>query len=349
MELSTTINATELFTAASYGTTVNPRYYSYLPVPLPGFALYAFISLCFLGFVIGSIGNVLVIVAIAQTRKLRTTANAFLASLAVADVATCVIVLPILATALISLETIITSHVLCRLFYHTTLTFSPVSIQHLILIAANRYTLINKNPRIYVKIFNKRTISVFIACIWVINVLLNFGVAVTSYGARRFFGKDYCFLEQKNAIGTLYWLITLLYTFLSCFVIIPLFYILTFRTVHKSHVRVKQDHSMTDAPSIATVSVHPSTLQTAGGQRQPRRLLSSSEIKLTKVNFFIFITNVFFLSPLFFVLAINGGEITHGVFVLILFPIGMNSVTNPLVYCGFNRNFRQAFKAILKL
>ncbi|PIK40584.1 putative G-protein coupled receptor [Apostichopus japonicus] len=354
METTTYGNLSQMTTSTfDLTTAVDPRYYRYLPVPLPEVMRYLFISLCVFGFIFGSFGNILVFLAIVKFRKLRTTANAFLASLAVADFGQCIFVLPILATGLISLETIITNDILCRLFYHTTFTFSPVSIQHLILIAANRYTLINKTARTYVKLFNKRTITVLITSIWCGNTLLNLLVAFSSYGTVRFFGTDFCYVDQQNTIGVLFWVLTLLYTFLSCFIIIPVFYVLTFRTVHKSQVRVRQEQSAIDAPSlVAIISNHPSVSrnkQTTGGQRQQRKLLSASEVKLTKVNFFIFVTNVLFLSPLFFLLVINGGEVTHGKFVLIMLPIGMNSVTNPLVYCGFNRNFRGAFKALLRL
>ncbi|KAJ8047478.1 5-hydroxytryptamine receptor 2B [Holothuria leucospilota] len=341
------MNQSTKFSTSVYVTTVDQEYRRYLPVPLPYAVTFLFIICCVVGFLVGSVGNILVILAIARKRRLRTTANAFLASLAVADFGTCILVLPILSVAFVSLESVITNQFACRFFYHTTFTFSPVSIQHLILIAANRFILINKSSRTYVKCFNKVSISAVIFLIWTLNISFNIAVAFSSYGTMTFFGKEYCYVSQKNTIGTLFWAITLLYTFISSFVIIPMFYIFTFHTVHKSHVRVSE------TPSVATVTFNPklskSKASATGTQRKNRRLLSSSEVKLTKVNFFIFMTNVLFLSPMFFALAITGNDMTHGIFLLVLFPVGMNSVTNPLVYCGFNRNFRHAFKTLLKV
>ncbi|XP_071851533.1 5-hydroxytryptamine receptor 2C-like [Apostichopus japonicus] len=308
-----------------------------------------------LGFIFGSFGNVLVVLAITQNRKLRIVANSYLVSLAISNFGTCCLVLPLLAVAFASLETVISNSFLCRIFYQTSSTFTPVSIQHLILIAINRYVLVTKSRTVYHKLFNKRIITLQIAFVWIFNILLNLTVSVTSYGTERFFGKELCFYEENNFIAILYTVYTLIITFCSCFVIIPLFYVLTFRTVRKSHQRVRPNNPETSNVSVILVSTNPLSSsagqnnQTTGHQRQSCRQFSSYEIKLTKVNFFIFIRNVLFLSPLFFFLLIRGTELKHGELVLIFITVAMNSVTNPLVYCGFNKNFRRVFKHMLRL
>ncbi|XP_071826998.1 5-hydroxytryptamine receptor 2B-like [Apostichopus japonicus] len=338
-------------------STLDPSFLHYLPLPIPPILKYFLIISCILGFIFGSFGNVLVVLAITQSRKLRIVANSYLASLAVSDFGSCCLVLPLLAVAFASLETVISNSFLCQLVYHTSRIFGPISIQHLILIACNRYVLVTKSRTVYEKLFNKRIITLEIAFIWIFNILIYLAVSVTSYGTEHFFGKDFCFFEKNNLFRSSYRVYGLIITFVSCFVIIPLFYVLTFRTVRKSRQRVRQHDPVRNTLSVILVSTNRSSSsssagqnnETTGNQRQSFRRFSSYEIKLTKVNFFIFITNVLFLSPLFFSLLIGGTELMHGEIVLILFSVTMNSVTNPLVYCGLNQNFRQVFKQMLRL
>lgn len=343
-------------TVFAFSSTVNPGYLLYLPLPLVPFVKYLIILSCVLGFFIGSCGNVLVIFAISSNKNLKITPNSFLASLAVADFFTCSIVLPLITVGFASLEIITTNPFLCRLFYLSSVTFSSVSIQHLILIAGSRYILVTKDRSVYLKTFNKHTVTSAITLIWTFNLSLNIAVSVTSFGTERFYGKDFCYFEENNLLGKVHKSITSLVTFLSCFVIVPTLYVTIFRRVRKSRLRIAEHYgrtrlavSETPAPSSVSQSVVRQTSDSNGNnQRHLFCPLSSYEIRLTKVNFFVFLTNVFFLSPVFFFILIRGRELLHGELLVILFLVAMNSVTNPLIYCCFNKHFRKVFKQILR-
>jgi len=109
-------------------------------------------------------GNVLVSLAVIRSPKLRTSTSMFILALAVADILTALICIPITCGILVSDDWINTS-TLCHIQGFANLTLALMSMATLALTALNRFFRVVK-PAIYKRLFTKRNSLFLIGTVW---------------------------------------------------------------------------------------------------------------------------------------------------------------------------------------
>ncbi|XP_078694789.1 growth hormone secretagogue receptor type 1-like [Branchiostoma floridae x Branchiostoma belcheri] len=120
--------------------------------------------LCGLLFVVGVTGNILTVLVIVLDRGMRTTTNFYLASLAVADLMTFV-VLPVELYRLWEFQPWELGPVVCRLLYYLKETFTYTSILHITAFTIERYLAIC-HPFTAKRVIRKSRVKKLILAIW---------------------------------------------------------------------------------------------------------------------------------------------------------------------------------------
>ncbi|XP_078612731.1 growth hormone secretagogue receptor type 1-like [Branchiostoma floridae x Branchiostoma japonicum] len=136
--------------------------------------------LCGLLFVVGVTGNILTVLVIVLDRGMRTTTNFYLASLAIADLMTFV-VLPLELYRLWQFQPWVLGPVACRALYYLKETFTYASILHITAFTIERYLAIC-HPFTAKRVIRKSRVKKLIWAIWggafviTIPVLFIFGL-----------------------------------------------------------------------------------------------------------------------------------------------------------------------------
>ncbi|XP_038069271.1 alpha-1A adrenergic receptor-like [Patiria miniata] len=128
-----------------------------------------------IAFIAGTTGNSLVILAVLLSKKLRTTTNAFVVNLSVADLLTC-LMLPAYAIYVQALlfgigDTLVGFWVgiVTKVIEYTTL---GCSILTLMCIALNRWLLISRPLTTYLKVYTPKKIALWLVFTWVMSFVV---------------------------------------------------------------------------------------------------------------------------------------------------------------------------------
>lgn len=117
--------------------------------------------------VAGTIGNSLVILSVLASKKLRTTTNAFVVNLAVADLLTSLCV-PWNAVTLLGFNGLPIPEMICSIVAGVLFTCIGCSLYTLASIAIYRVALITRPFQVYRKEFNRKMVAIIIVLIWII-------------------------------------------------------------------------------------------------------------------------------------------------------------------------------------
>ncbi|XP_066440391.1 G-protein coupled receptor 84-like isoform X2 [Eleutherodactylus coqui] len=114
---------------------------------------------------VGTVGNVLTVIAYALDKKLQTRFNLLIINLAMADILYCTFLMPF------SVDTVLHLHwrsgaLFCKIFGMLVFVSNSVSIWNLCLIAISRYILITNN-KLFDRIFRKWSITCILLATWV--------------------------------------------------------------------------------------------------------------------------------------------------------------------------------------
>ena len=144
-------------------------------------AITAYLSTTCVIFIVGSLGNIAVIGAVTVYHKLRVMANVFIVNLAVADLLITGVVSPLAIIGILTNGSIFrTSRVLCEIFVVTCTISCTTSVNSISLVAANRYVCIC-HRRLYIKVFNKKTIAFILASSWLSACFSRIPTVMDSY------------------------------------------------------------------------------------------------------------------------------------------------------------------------
>ncbi|KAK7028037.1 hypothetical protein SK128_006392 [Halocaridina rubra] len=239
-----------------------------------------FTAICaFVIAIIGTFGNLLTIIALPMTKKMRTTATAFVVNLAVVELLFCVLILPMSGAQYVYLQKnsiSLLNNNDCIFFTVTRYTLTQVELQTILAIALTR-ALAVAFPSTY-NFLNKSTvIGSYISFIWIYSFLLKLPTALGYLGS---YGFNPCTMECDMVSGDAQArFIMVIVDAIIPVVAIVVLYIFVFIMVKRSSNRVAR------ASVRSTNKVVPPSTSTASTSSEPgedQRKGSSSSFKSLK-------------------------------------------------------------------
>ncbi|XP_071547257.1 protein trapped in endoderm-1-like isoform X3 [Panulirus ornatus] len=185
-ETETTVSTLEVITDILTSTDedpLSPRTPRY-PYGSLGFTA----ASAFIISILGSFGNLLTIIALPMSKKLRTTATAFVVNLAVVELLFCVFILPMSGAQYLFLQQrgkSLLSNEDCIFFTVVRYTLTQVELQTILAIALTR-ALAVATPRLYSGINQPVVIGCYIAGIWIYSFCLKLPPAFEVFGEYTF-------------------------------------------------------------------------------------------------------------------------------------------------------------------
>ena len=282
------------------------------------------VALCTMIGVLALFGNVLVSLAVIRNPKLRTSTSMFILALAIADILTALICIPLTCAILVSDEWIRASY-LCYVQGFAILTLALMSIGTLALMAVNRFFRVVKST-IYKRIFTKRNSLLLIGVLWLSIIGFYSGLLATNSTHVRY--------EPSYAVCALaHTLVETLVEFM--FVIIALIVIVVCYTLVFMNIRRHQ------------LSVVSSLL---GGQARNSNL-SVEEIKISKLLFMTVLGFAICWIPSLIIITMDRVAIhttpPRARTLLCTYLNYLSVALNPVIYGVMNRSFRAEYKRIL--
>lgn len=183
--------------------------------------------------IVGTIGNLLTVVAFASDKKLQTKFNFLIVNLTFADLLYCSFLQPFSVDAYIHLHWR-SGENFCRVFGLLLFVSNAVSILTLCLIAVSRYLLIN-NTKTFERIYSRVGLPLILLCTWVIG----FGCFAPLWTTFVFVQKV-CTCSFHRTRGRPYTTILLVFYFVIGLGCVGVFYFLIYRTVKKASKALDQ-------------------------------------------------------------------------------------------------------------
>lgn len=286
--------------------------------------------ICLVILITSLVGNILVCMSVYRNYRLRSSTNLYIVALAVADLLSASIVMPLTAAVLIS-GGWVTGSLLCHLHAFTLNFVLYVSPTTMALTAFNRYLRIVK-PNQYNAIFSERRSRIMLGSAWAF-VACYVGIpklaGLLDYGFIP--GYALCHVVHLSDVGS--------YAHYST--VITLFLIIPLTVVIFCYLKVSKtirQHNLDIAPS----------LQFSSAQGR----ITAQEIKISKSLFVVVLAFILCWIPAWAVAIVIRFQlvksIPRGVQLFCSLSIYMSSAVNPFIYAGMNRSFRQEFKKIMK-
>lgn len=286
----------------------------------------------------GTVGNVLVITAIAKTKKLRIWPNALLVNMALADLGVCCLVIPIMVRRNLPNSVRVVSLFWCQMAFYLNILFCGVSLGTLYSISLTRYILITKPKHVYMKYCTKRGTITILVWVWSSTVTLTF-LPVLGFGTIEYFGPlNGCHIKENDSLSWWYMTLLLLLGVLSCVLIIPSAYILIFMRIHKSRKRVRDSkeysRQCSDGRSVTS--------------RRREQYFSKEELAVTRMMVIACLAFVVCWLPFTVNHLVSYSSFKGPVFSRVASICAVaHSVCNPIIYAGMNPMFREAFRNVL--
>ncbi|XP_078677952.1 protein trapped in endoderm-1-like [Branchiostoma floridae x Branchiostoma belcheri] len=317
-ETSYLSNLTQPHTTASPVSPVPGRPH-FAPRPAAAF-FFAVIS------IVGTFGNLLLILAFVLTKKLRCSLGAFITSMAVSD-----LIFAALYDSLSAHELSVggwkPQPELCKGLGAITILSGVHSLISSGLIALNRYILVTKTSSVYRTFFSPVKSTVMIVMAWTISFLMVTPAAFFGFGE---FGyndaTNTCDFVVSNPNTYLYF-----FTLPGAMVVVANFVCITcyfhiFMTVRKSDRKSKPNQQPTNSP-IVPIKV----------------------VKETQHMFLIYLTFLSTTAPYSLLYVADNGmdDLPPTAFTVAAIIYACNSSLNPIIHTWKNRDYRRAFRAIL--
>jgi hypothetical protein len=292
-------------------------------------------------------GNLLVIGSVVKFERLRSrVTNYFIVSLAFADILVAVLVMPFNASMEISKKWIFGSF-MCDIFNSNDVLFSTSSILHLCCISMDRYIAIMKPLQYERKMTKFRALSM-LTITWIASLLISY-IPIHS----QLYTTNENALTLKNNPYTCTFIVNRLYAVISSSVsfwipctIMVFVYIRIFIEARKQEKHIR---------SASVCSSKSNALYPSRNSRDiSDRKTMKREHKAAKTLGIIMGVFILCFLPFFswYLITSMCRDLCPYPPILgtILFWIGYsNSCLNPIIYAYYNREFRQAFKRLLRM
>ncbi|XP_033002009.1 melatonin receptor type 1B [Lacerta agilis] len=290
--------------------------------PRPGWVVAALSSVLIFTTVVDIAGSLLVIISVFKNRKLRNSGNAFVVSLALADLVVALYPFPLVLTAIFHNGWSL-GDMHCKASGFVMGLSVIGSIFNITAIAINRYCYICHSFT-YDKVYSWWNTMLYVCLIWVLTVIAtvpNFFVGSLKYDPRIYS----CTFTQTAS--SYYTIAVVVIHFIVPITIVSFCYLRIWILVIQVRRRVKSEVKLR---------------------------LKPSDFRNFVTMFVVFVIFAFCWAPLNFIglaVAINPSEIAPRVpewlFVVSYFMAYFNSCLNAIIYGLLNQNFRKEYKRIL--
>lgn len=295
------------------------------PTPSWKLCLFAF-TFSIIFAVVGSVGNLTTVIALARCRRLRNATTAFVISLAIADFIFCSINLPLTAVRYANQKWILGDE-LCSVFPFLFYGNVAASLLFMTAITLNRYVLINHYQK-YDKIFSRVNITLMIAFCWIGSFMFLIPVLFGVWGKFGYKASSFSCTILPSDDGESPKKLLFAVGFFFPVVTITTAYCCIFCKVRKSGAKIK---------SQRVVHLKPFT----GVPTQKKR-----EIQITRTMLVIFCTFLLCFLPLMVVNILENKIRYPEVHVVASVLAWMSSCTNPFIYAVLSRHYRQAYLSL---
>ena len=273
------------------------------------------------------VGNFLVILVVIKFRKLRTSLNMFIASLAVSDMLVAFPTIPLYVIYYVKGNVLRNFKYLCLSRYAFVIASMSGSIISLTFVSFDRYIAII-HPLQYPIIMTKRRVQFMLLGIWTYGVVFSVmpfaGVNVWQQGMP---------CEFFRILPKWYTVFTVPFVMAVCLILSVGMYLLVFRVARKHQERMRR------------LNVN------SARKRESKRRMVEKDTRTAKVMALVLLLFVIFWFPFLATSLLKFLPFSQDIFEIAkTFAVTLamtNSMCNPLVYCWLKRDFRKAFKLLL--
>ena len=276
--------------------------------------------------ILSLLGNVLVCLSVYRNQRLRTSTNLYIIALAVSDLLSAVLVMPLGEIVLFSGKWPF-GKTICQLHAFISLFVIYVSPATMSLTAVNRYFRICRSSISYQKIFSHRKSRVWLALVWFFVACYIAIPRLANWQGFEFVpGYAQCSIKHLGERAKI-----VHYSFvLTVFLAIPL---LATTFCYTKVLKTIRQHNM------------------AFNIRMSAPQISVHEIKLSKSLFIVVFTFMSCWLPLWVIVLLKRFFITthipRSVELLCMFFLYISNTINPVIYSGMNPAFRGEFHRII--
>ncbi len=305
-------------------------------------------------------GNLLVIVSVFRFERLQIIANSFIVSLAFADLLVALLVMPFNASMEIAGKWVF-GRIVCNIFNANDVLFSTASLLHICCISMDRYIAII-DPFHYESRMTKRKVFIMLFCAWgasscISHIPIHMGWYTTEQQKNTLLDNDEICEFKVNRI---YAVISSSISFWIPTVVMVFTYVKIFREARRQEKVIMKLTKIPDPASEQLNNNQRNGVHKSGtGNKLSNTKLTQNRKKLKRehkaaktlgiiMGAFLFCWLPFFLWYII-TSAICVTCPVPNIVISLLFWVGyFNSALNPMIYAFFNRDFRNAFKRLLR-
>ena len=291
--------------------------------------------------VLSLVGNTLIFVSAYSNKRLRTTTNLYIIALALSDLISALIVMPLSTGVLISGKWIY-GEAICQLHAFFCMFAIYVSSVTMGLTAVNRYTKMCKSDKQYKKWFSMKKSRMLLAFAWVF-------VACYIVIPRLLGLQKYDFVPGYAQCSVIH---------LSDFkkkihygIVVALFFLTPLTATIFCYAKVAKiirQHNTTASATLERCSIAQVIIPR---QFSGRNKLSKHEIKLSKSLFVVVFAFMICWIPFWIIVILRRfhlvGKLPRNVELFCMFLFYLSNTINPFIYAGMNPAFRREFRKIL--
>jgi len=298
--------------------------------------------------IISLVGNILVCSAILVYERLRTSlTNYFIFSLAVSDIITASIVMPIDIDLILKDHLWTHSETMCNVFVTAYLIAAPLSMLNLLAVSVDRYCAIT-NPLHYSSIMTHKVVIITIVSLWTYAILFAVIAMVgwPLYPSSLQYGM--CVFNVQPA----YSLVSSLVNFVFPTITMCVLYYKIYKVakVHARRIDRRENFSHTHVEYTSNIGGTSTSNDKKNFKSLTKNIKAAKTIALL-VSAFLCCWMPYTLASSISILCgqVCFENIAADVFSVTLLIAYTNSALNPFLYAFHNRDFRESFRRLAKL
>jgi len=287
-------------------------------------------------------GNILTLTSAYTNKRLRTATNLYIIALALSDLISAVLLMPLTTGVLISGKWLYGDAV-CQLHAFVSMFTVYVSSVTMGLTAVNRYTRMCKSDKQYKKWFSMKKSRMLLVFLWVFVACY---IAIPRLvGLQRYdFVPGYagCSVMHLSKLGKK----------IHYGIVVVLFFLIPMTATIFCYAKVAKMVRRHNSSASATLERRSNARVIARRQLSGRSKFSAHEIKLSKSLFAVVFAFMICWIPIWIIVFLRRfpnlvGKMPRNVELLSSILFGISSTINPFIYAGMNPAFRREFRKIL--